>query len=313
MILQIALLIAGLYMLVKGADVLVEGAVAIAERVGVSKLFIGLSLVAFGTSAPELAVSLTAAFKGVGGIAVSNVVGSNIANVALCLGMTALVRTIAVKSRTVRMEIPFMVIVSLSFGAILLRSDPPVVLWNDGVILLGFLVIYVFYLYNMAKEDMEVLEKVEDINVKKAVIFVVLGTAGVVLGGNLTVNSVVEIASSLGLSNSLFTLTVVAIGTSLPELVTSMSAAVKGHADMSVGNIVGSNVMNILVIIGVSSIVGGKLVVDVKGYWVDTAFLVGTSLMLLGFSSTKLRLDRWEGAVLVGTYVPYVLYVVNRG
>ncbi len=313
MILQIALLIAGLYMLVKGADVLVEGAVAIAERVGVSKLFIGLSLVAFGTSAPELAVSLTAAFKGVGGIAVSNVVGSNIANVALCLGMTALVRTIAVKSRTVRMEIPFMVIVSLSFGAILLRSDPPVVLWNDGVILLGFLVIYVFYLYNMAKEDMEVLEKVEDINVKKAVIFVVLGTAGVVLGGNLTVNSVVEIASSLGLSNSLFTLTVVAIGTSLPELVTSMSAAVKGHADMSVGNIVGSNVMNILVIIGVSSIVGGKLVVDVKGYWVDTAFLVGTSLILLGFSSTKLRLDRWEGAVLVGTYVPYVLYVVNRG
>ena len=313
MVVNLALLVLGLYMLVKGADVLVEGAVAVAERFGVSKLFIGVSLVAFGTSAPELAVSLTASFKGVGGIAISNVVGSNIANVALCLGVTALMGSVKVKRRTARIEIPFLLIVSASFGAMLLRSDPPEVLWNDGVVLLGFFIIYVFYLYNMAKEDMEILEKVEDINVKKAVVFIVLGMLGVAFGGDFTINSIVGIAKSLGLSNSLFALTVVAVGTSLPELVTSVSAARKGHTDMSVGNIVGSNIMNILVIIGVSSIVGKDLRVDVGGYWVDLTFLLGTSLVLLIFSTTKSRLDRWEGALLVGTYVPYVIYVINRG
>ncbi len=308
----VVVLALGIYMLIKGADVLVEGAAAIAERAGVSKLFIGLSLVAFGTSAPELAVSLISAVKGVGGIAISNVVGSNIANIGLCLGLTLVITGIGVASSTVKYEIPFLIIVTTSFAAMLLRHDPPVITWNDGLILLGFFVIFAYYLFKMAQTDMEVLEKAEHINLSKAIFMTVFGLAGVALGGELTVDSVVDISNQLGLSKSLFGLTVVAIGTSLPELVTSLTAAVKGHPDMSVGNIVGSNIMNILVIIGISSIVGVRLVGDVKMYWVDTSFLMLEAILLMILSLRK-RLSKLAGILLLLSYLPFVAFVIMRG
>ena len=305
------LIVLGFYVLIKGADVLVEGSVAIAERIGVSKLFIGLSLVAVGTSAPEFAVSLTSAIKGVGGIAVSNVVGSNVANISLCLGVTLLFGSLAVKSTTKKVEMPFLVLVSLSFFAMLLRRKPATVDWNDGIVLLSIFVIYIYYLINMAKSDMEELEKKEDINVKKAIFMVIFGLIGVALGGDITVDSIVEIANMFHLSNSLFALTIVAVGTSLPELVTSVTAANKGHTDMSVGNIVGSNIMNILLIIGVSSIVGGKLVVDVGMYWVDATFLLLTSAVL-AIMASKGKLKRYDGVILLIIYISYISFVLWR-
>lgn len=301
----------GFYVLIKGADVLVEGSVAIAERMGVSKLFIGLSLVAIGTSAPEFAVSLASAIKGVGGIAVSNVVGSNVANISLCLGVTLLFGNLTVKNTTKKVEIPFLVLVSLSFFAMLLRRKPATIDWNDGIVLLSIFAIYTYYLMNMAKSDMEELEKEENIDVKRAITMVVSGLIGVALGGDMTVDSIVEIAKMFHLSNSLFALTVVAVGTSLPELVTSITAANKGHTDLSVGNIVGSNIMNILLIIGVSSIVGKRLVVDVNMYWIDATFLLFTSAVL-AVMAAKGNLKRYDGAILLAIYVSYISFVLWR-
>ncbi|MCD6450690.1 MAG: sodium:calcium antiporter [Thermotogaceae bacterium] len=301
----------GFYILIKGADVLVEGAVAIAERAGVSKLFIGLSLVAIGTSAPELAVSLASAVKGYGGIAVSDIVGSNIANISFCLGFTLLFGALSMKSTTKKVEIPFLVLVSLSFFAMLLREEPATIVWNDGIVLLSIFVIFVYYLINMAKSDMEELEKEENIDIKKAVFMAGAGLVGVIFGGDITVDSIVEIADMFHLSNSLFALTVVAVGTSLPELVTSVTAANKGHTDLSVGNIVGSNVMNILLIIGVSSIAGKRLVVDVGMYWVDATFLLLTSV-ILAMMALKGKLRRYDGIILLIIYISYISFVIWR-
>ena len=159
---------------------------------------------------------------------------------------------------------------------------------------------------------MEVLEKAEHINLPRAIFFTAIGLAGVAIGGDLTVDGVVEMSKAFGLSNSFFGLTVVALGTSLPELVTSLTAAVKGHSDLSIGNIVGSNIMNISVIIGLSSLAGRRLAVDVKGYWVDTSFLILEVLLLL-LLSLKRRLTKASGALLLASYIPFIVFVVMRG
>ena len=305
-------LIFGIYLLIKGADYLVEGAVDIAKRAGVSNLFIGLSLVAFGTSAPELAVSLTASMKGYGGVAISNVVGSNVANILLCLGLTALLMKVSIDESTFKIEIPFLLIVSTSFVVMLLRYPNPSVDWNDGVVLLGFFVVFIHYLYKMAKSDMETIEKDKNVNVWKAVLMTILGLVGVSIGGEMTVSTVVDIAGKLGLSRSLFALTVVAVGTSLPEMLTSITAAKKGHHGVSVGNIVGSNVMNILLIIGLSSIIGKRLTVDVKMYYVDMSFLLGSAL-LLWIVSRKRTLGRAHGIAFLVLYTSFVFFIIERG
>lgn len=305
-------LLFGLYLLIKGADYLVDGSVAIAERAGVSKLFIGLSLVAFGTSAPELVVSLTAAVKGYGGISISNIVGSNVANILLCLGLTALIMKVQVDESTFKIEIPFLFIVSTSFVSMLLRYKTPSVDWNDGVVLLGFFTIFLYYLYKMAMSDRETIEEDKDVNLWKAILMTSVGLFGVIVGGEITVNAVVDMAKVLGLSQSLFALTIVAVGTSLPEMITSLTAAKKGHHGMSVGNIVGSNIMNILLIIGLSSIIGKRLTVDVSKYYVDMSFLLG-SVALLWIMSRKRFLGRIQGIVLLGLYVPFILFIIERG
>ena len=311
-LLLFSLVVLGIYLLVKGADYLVEGAVAIAERVGVSKLFIGLSLVAFGTSAPELAVSITSAVKGVGGVAISNVVGSNIANIALCFGLTVLfVGSVKVPETTVKMESPFLIIVTSAFVSMLFRQGEYALFWNDGIVLLGFLTIYVYYLYRMASSDMEVVEKLEEVDLFKAFFMVSIGLFGVVVGGDLTVDAVVGVSKALNLSNSLFALTVVAVGTSLPELVTSLTAAGRGHSDLSVGNIVGSNIMNILVILGLSSIFGGRLSVDVGMYYVDLSFVLGLSVLFF-ILALKGRFRRLEGAIFLVLYGLYLWFVLWR-
>ena len=302
----------GIYLLLKSADYLIEGAVSISERFGVSKLFIGLSLVAFGTSAPELAVSIVAAVKGHGGIAISNVVGSNVANILLCLSIAALLTRVSVSESTKKLELPFLLIVSISFASMLFRSERPSIVWNDGVVLLSFLTIFTYYLFRMARADMEELEGKEEEDLRKAVLLTVLGLVGVSLGGEMTVGSVVDISKVLGLSESFFALTIVAVGTSLPELVTSVTAVRRGHHDLSVGNIVGSNVFNILTIIGISSLVGRKLVVDVPMFYVDTSFLIGSVVILMVFSKGG-SIGRWKAISMLSLYVIFLSFVILRG
>ena len=309
---SLILLVLGIVLLVKGADFLVSGAISLATTFGVSKMFIGLSLVAFGTSVPELVVSTIASVKGVPGVSISNVVGSNIANIALCLGIASIIGSLTVKSRTVRLEVPFMILVTIVFSAILLRHDPPQVVWNDGVVFLAFFIIYVYYLYKMAISDMKTEEfKGESERLLFAVLKVIGGIIGLWIGGDLTVNSVVKISETFGISKTLISLTLVAVGTSLPEIATSIVAVRKGEPDITMGNVIGSNIMNILVVIGISSLFG-KLTVDVGNYWMDTSFMLVFSALLFLFASTGKKIQKWEGIVFITLYIPYIYFVVSR-
>ena len=312
MVVSLILLVLGIVLLVKGADFLVSGAISLATTFGVSKMFIGLSLVAFGTSIPELVVSMIASVKGVPGVSISNVVGSNIANVALCLGIASVIGSLTVKSRTVRLEVPFMILVTIAFSAILLRNNPPQVVWNDGVVFLTFFVMYVYYLYRMAASDMKTEEfKGEGERIIFTVLKVIGGIIGLWIGGDLTVNSVARISETLGISKSLISLTLVAVGTSLPEIATSIMAVRKGEPDITMGNVIGSNIMNILVVIGISSLFG-KLTVDVGNYWVDISFMLVFSVLLFLFASTGRKIRKWEGMILIMMYIPYIYFVVSR-
>ena len=306
------LLVLGITFLVKGADFLVSGAISLATTFGVSKMFIGLSLVAFGTSVPELVVSVIASVKKVPGVSISNVVGSNIANIALCLGIASIIGSLTVKSKTIKLEVPFMILVTIVFSSVLLRNDPPQVVWNDGVVFLTFFAVYVYYLYKMAISDMKTEEfKGESERLIFTIFKVVGGIIGLWIGGDLTVNSVVKISEMLGISKSLISLTLVAVGTSLPEIATSIIAVKKKEPDITIGNVIGSNIMNVLVVIGISSLFG-NLTVDVGNYWMDVAFMFTLAILLFVFVSTKRKIQKWEGMILVAMYVPYIYLVISR-
>ncbi|MCD6552337.1 calcium/sodium antiporter, partial [Thermotoga sp.] len=262
----------GIALLVLGANWLIGGASSLALKLGISKLIVGLSVVAFGTSLPELVSSLVSTLKGYTSIAISNVVGSNIANIGLCLGLAALFRAIPVKKSTIKSEIPFMILSTISF--ISLFSKNHYLSWHDGVVFLSFMVIFMYYLITSAKDVVE--EELEEIKEQKSVrlslLMIVAGTLFLWLGGNLAIENVVKIAQKFGLSQAFVGLTIVAVGTSLPELVVSVVSTVKKESDILVGNIVGSNVFNILLILGVSSFFN-RLTVDVTDYTMDLMFL----------------------------------------
>ncbi|KAF2959796.1 MULTISPECIES: calcium/sodium antiporter [unclassified Thermotoga] len=301
----------GIAILVIGANWLVTGASSLALTLGISKLIVGLSVVAFGTSLPELVSSLVSASKGYSSIAISNVVGSNIANIGLCLGLAAILQSVPVKRSTVRSEIPFMILVTISLISLFLKNH--YLSWHDGVVFLSFMVIFMYYLITSAKEVVE--EELEEIKPQKSVATSLLMIAGGVLalwlGGDLTIENAVKIAETFGLSQAFIGLTVIAVGTSLPELMVSIVSAAKKESDILVGNIVGSNVFNILFILGVSSFFG-RLTVDVD-YSVDLWFLFITSTLLLIFAVSRRRISRFEGAIFLIVYSVYVYFVVLRG
>lgn len=312
-VIQIVLLALGFAILVKGADWFVEGASRLAERFGIPQLVIGLTIVAMGTSLPEAAVSISAALKGSAGITVGNVLGSNIMNVLLILGLTAVIAPIAVQRSTVRYEIPYVILVSAILWVLGGTKDHMLRL-SDGLILWGLMLLYLTYLSVMAKKGVPLPEetsanKEKPMPVWRMLLLIVLGGGMIVLGSDVAVDAATELARIFGMSERLIGLTIVAFGTSLPELVTSVTAAVKGKADIAVGNIVGSNIFNILFVVGTSALI--TPVEYAADFFVDSIVCIAAVILLWLCVFRKKRLGRLGGAVMLAGYGAYFIYLIQ--
>ncbi|MBQ8803661.1 MAG: calcium/sodium antiporter [Tyzzerella sp.] len=307
-ILQILLLAVGFLMLVKGADWFVDGTAGIASKFGIPQLVVGLTIVAMGTSAPEAAVSITAALKGNAGIAIGNVVGSNILNILIILGLTGLITSVAVQKSTLMVEIPFMLFVTVVLGVMGMFGNT--VGRVEGIILWILFIIYLTYLFWLAKNGPQEEESVnvKEKNVWKLLISAVVGGVIVVWGSDVTVDAATNIANAVGLSERFIGLTIVALGTSLPELVTSVTAARKGNADIAIGNIVGSNIFNILFVIGTSSLI--IPVIFEPSFIVDTTIAILAGVLLWISTYKKKMLTRPWGIVMLVAYACYFVYLL---
>ena len=313
---QIALyIIGGSLGLFIGAEVLVRGASSLAIRLGISPLVVGLTVVAFATSSPELVVSIKAAIEGNPGIVVGNVVGSNICNIALILGVAAMISPMSVKTQVIKREIPIMIIVSVILLLILFDDTITRV---EGVFLVIGIITYIIlgYKYSMKeRNNKEVIKEFEEIIPKspykswQSIIFILVGLGLLVLGSNLFVDGAVAIAEKFGVSQAVIGLTIVALGTSLPELTTSIVASFKNENDIAIGNAVGSNVFNILSILGISSLV--RPIADTGVTMVDLSIMMFFTILILPLSKTKFTLRRWEGALLFCGYVGYMIYLIT--
>lgn len=304
---DLALLVGGFVMLVKGADLFVGGASGIAARFGIPPLVIGLTIVAMGTSAPEMAVSISAALKGSADIAVGNALGSNIMNILVILGAAAAIRAIPVARSTVRIEIPFTIVIT--FLLLLLGRDGSLGT-VDALVLLACFALFLAYLYRMARRGKANADDVPSTDRPIAVVVVItaVGLALVVLGGSVTVDAATSLALAAGVSERVVGLTVVAFGTSLPELVTTVTASRKGKSDIAIGNIVGSNIFNILFVLGVSSLV--TTVPFDASFFDDAVISAAAAAVLWLCCAFDLRLSRREGAVLLACYGAYFWYMI---
>ncbi len=305
------LLVVGFICLIKGADFFVEGSASLAKKFRVPSLIIGLTIVAMGTSAPECAVSISAAVRGSNGMAISNIIGSNMFNLLMVCGCCAVVLPLTVKASSLKKEFPFSIIITaLLLG---LGSVGMLVGRLDGIILL---VLFVLFLWNMiaaakrSREAVQEEEAVPEFSWWKCLISIVGGIAAIVLGGQLVVNSAEKIASNFGLSDTLIGLTVCAIGTSLPELVTSIVAAKKGEADMAIGNVIGSNIFNILLILGLTSVIHPVTVT--MDNIIDLVILIAVSFMIMIMAIPKKRLNRGCGVIAIAVYIVYMVYICMR-
>ena len=307
MLLQVIMLALGFFMLVKGSDWFVDGSSAIARRFKIPQLVIGLTIVAMGTSAPEAAVSITAALRGNAGITIGNIVGSNILNILIILGICALITPLTVAKSILKIEIPFMLAIT---SLLLVTGLDGTVYWWEGMILLLCFIGYLTYLFIVAKKDKdkEPEGEIKSMSAPKALLFTALGLAFIVWGSDLTVDSATAIAKALGWSERFIGLTIVALGTSLPELFTSVSATRKGNADIAIGNIVGSNIFNILFIVGISSVI--IPVTFLKPFIFDTivAFVAGIILWACPVKSYKLKW--WAGIVMLVSYAIYFAVIL---
>lgn len=303
-------ILGGFIILTIGAESLVRGASAIALKLGITPLIIGLTIVAFGTSAPELAVSVKSALAGNSGIALGNVIGSNIANIGLILAITALIKPIQVQSQMVKRDIPIMILASILFWGLLL--DGKLSLF-DGLLLIVLLISYLTFSYISAKKNKEQIDF--DAPQQKpvlSIIMIIIGILMLVSGGIIFVDGAVELAKSLGISEVVIGLTIVAIGTSMPELVTSIIAALKGESDIAIGNVVGSNLFNILAILGITATVHPVSAAGLEH--IDFIVMLALSAILLPFAWTGFRIGRREGTLLLITYMGYMSYLVlNAG
>ena len=315
MFLALVKLVIGFLLLVKGADCFVDGASSVAKKFRIPAFVIGLTIVAFGTSAPELAVSITAAMKGSNDIAIGNVVGSNIFNTLVVLGASAAITPIVVDKGMIKKDYPLSIFATVLLGVLALdtiffKADAMSLGRVDGIILLvafaGFMVMTV----KAGMEGRTEEEEVEAMPMMKSLIFIALGLAGIVWGGDLSVEGAKEIARFFGLSEAIIGLTIVAVGTSLPELVTSIIAAKKGESDIAVGNVIGSNIFNIFLILGVSSAI---LPMNVSGtYLYDIGMLIAVMVLTyLPIAKTK-RVTRGMGIAMVLVYVAYTVYLIMR-
>ena len=307
LILQVVLLVVGFTMLVKGADWFVEGAAGIAVKFGIPQLVVGLTIVAMGTSAPEAAVSITGAMNGAADIAVGNVLGSNILNVLIILGLTGFITNVAIQKSTLMIEMPFMLAITVIFAVVGLNDGN--VGFVDGIILWVLFIAYLAYLFVLAKKgNQDEEDEPENRPIWKLILLGVVGAAIVVWGADITVDAATTIAKAVGLSERFIGLTIVALGTSLPELVTSVTAAKKGNSDIAIGNIVGSNIFNILFVIGTSSLI--IPIVFEATFLVDAIVALAAGVLLWVATVRKKLLTRpWAIVMLVG-YAAYFVYLL---
>lgn len=321
------LLLAGLLLLFKGADYLVAGSASIARRLGIPTLVIGLTLVAFGTSAPEFVVSFFASLRGANEIAIGNIVGSNILNILLILGVSALITHLPVRSSTVWKEIPFAVLAAIVLWIMmndrfLNHQSVNEISFAEGLLLLLFFCIFIIYTISFAlreRTNMKTVKKeyTEEVKAKyieslpKAILAFTFGLLAIILGGKFLVESSVSIAKFFGVSEALIGLTVAAVGTSLPELAASAVAAYRKEPDIAVGNIVGSNIFNILLILGVSALPNPLSVSSILQP--DTIVMIAATILLFVFAFTGRKLTRLEGVIFLGLYAIYLWYIIQRG
>ena len=308
MLLTVIFLIIGFVLLVKGSDVFVDGSSSIARLLGIPAVIVGLTIVSMGTSAPEAAVSITAGIKGSNEIALANLVGSNVFNMLMVAGISAVITPFAVDKIVIKRDFP--VCLGIMAATIIMCLDG-VVSRVDGIILLVVFVAYIAYLVRSAIKTRETSEDDEEpMSPVKSVIFILVGIAAVILGGQLVVNSSKTIAAAFGMSENLIGLTIVAIGTSLPELVTSVVAARKGQSGIAIGNVVGSNIFNLAFVLGMSSTANAIAVVPEA--MIDALVMLGVNLLGFIFCFTGKKLLRWEGIVFVMMYVGYTAYLIMR-
>ena len=314
------LFIIGFALLIKGADFLVDGASAIARRFEISDLVIGLTVVAFGTSTPELFVNIIASAKGSTDIAIGNVLGSNIANVFFILGVSSIIYPLSVTKGTVWKEIPLSLLAAIVLGFmandhLIDNSNFSSLTRIDGLIFLCFFTIFLYYSYGIAREidGMGQLVPAEQQTLTKSLFWVCTGLVGLTLGGKWIVDGAVAMAKNLGMSESLVGLTVVAVGTSLPELATSAVAAYRRNAEIAVGNIVGSNIFNVFFVLGISSIIKPLPFQTRNNLDIGVVILSSLLLFLFMFTGKKRSLDRWEGAVFLVLYAAYIVFLILTG
>ncbi len=327
MLVNIVILVVGFILLIKGADYFVDGSAALARFFNVPEVIIGLTIVAMGTSAPELAVSVSAGLAGSNEIAVSNVVGSNIFNLLAVLGICAIMKPLPVDTGIKRRDYPLSLIatfvVCILGGNLFLSGKSgnlsnidlekveagSLYRWN-GLVLIALFILYLIYTIVVAKKNKMEEEEGEPVVLWKSILFIILGLAAIVIGGQMVVNGAKALAFAWGMSETLIGLTIVAIGTSLPELVTSIVASSKGQNGMAVGNVVGSNIFNLLLILGVSSTIC-PIAITVASF-VDLIVLIGVSLISYIFVATGTKVRRFEGVIMVVMYVAYLAYTIVR-
>lgn len=312
-LINLVLLVVGFVLLIKGADYFVEGASKIADKLGIPQLVIGLTIVAFGTSAPEAAISISSAIKGNTGIAIGNIIGSNIMNILLILGITSCITVLKVAKSTVYYEIPFVIFITTVL--VVIGGTQGKLGFISGIILWALFILFFVYLIKMAKSGKSegIVEEGEAYDGKKdsmiKLIFITLaGMAAIVIGSDLTVDGATEIAKILGISDRIIGLTIVAFGTSLPELITSVTAGIKGKADIAIGNIVGSNIFNILFVLGTTSLI--KSVPYSTNFVIDGIVAIAAAVLLFLGVVRKKQLGRMVGIIMLIAYAGYFAYLI---
>ena len=315
-VLQVLILIVGFVLLIKGADWFVDGASSTASNCKVPKALIGLTIVAFGTSAPELAISIKALAEGSTDMVLGNVIGSNILNILLILGIAAVIHPLSIRKETIRKEIPISILISSLLVVLFLDSQINSAASNeitrsDGFAILLFFAVFVYYLVSMAIHSRDKKKKDEKPRWKigKSLLITVVGLVGIIIGSNLVVDSATAVASAIGVTERVIALTVIAFGTSLPELVTTIVASRKGESELAIGNILGSNIFNICVVLGIPVAIFGTVAPTSFAVY-DLVALIGSAALLFIFSATNHKIKRWEGVMMLAMFVAYYALVI---
>jgi len=313
LLLNILLALVGFALLLKGADIFVDGAASLAKNFKIPTVVIGLTIVAFGTSAPELAISFSSHLSGNTDMLFGNVIGSNISNIFVILGITALLIPIKLQESAVKKEIPLLLLVTAVVSIIFLDmpirgAEQNALTRADAVILLLFFCFFCYYLVTIVKSEQNLTAP--KYKLPKAIFFIILGLAGIIVGSDLVVNNAAQFAESIGISQKVIAVTIISVGTSLPELVTAITAVRKGENSMAIGSIVGSNIFNICIVLGLPVIFLGEVYTMAFGI-VDIAFMLLAVIMLWVFSYDK-KIKRYEGILFLMVYVVYVGYVVMQ-